>query len=239
MTWSLATPTWVAPSSSSASVDRSTPIVAAYGPRVVAHHPPEVLAEQLVGAVDEMDLHCGEPGAASSSAPSSSSARPWSRAVVGAPSSARRSSSPASRGLGRRSVALISAMSSTRRRPRSRRRTATTPSEAGVDRPSACAAGRRRRRRSGPRGSACTTWSPSSETTWYVNDHSPVVRVVDRRRRRAGRSRSSIGVEPRLLRPRRAVGARAGRGDHPVAPVQRDAEHELRRVRRRPRSRRR
>ena len=32
MMWSLATPMWVAPSSTSASVDPSTPIVAAYGP---------------------------------------------------------------------------------------------------------------------------------------------------------------------------------------------------------------
>ena len=57
MTWSLATPRWVAPSSMSASVDTRTPIVAAFGTRVVAHHPAEVLAEQLVRAVDQVDSH--------------------------------------------------------------------------------------------------------------------------------------------------------------------------------------
>ena len=58
MTWSLATPTCVAPSPTSCSVEPTTPIVAAYGPGlVVAGRLPEVLAEQLVGPVDQMDAH--------------------------------------------------------------------------------------------------------------------------------------------------------------------------------------
>ena len=57
MTWSLATPTWVAPSSNSASVDREHADRRRVLPRVVAHHPPEVLAEQLVGAVDQVNTH--------------------------------------------------------------------------------------------------------------------------------------------------------------------------------------
>ena len=58
MTWSLATPTWVAPSVTSCSVEATTPMVAAYGTASdVAGHLAEMLPEQLVGAVDQMNTH--------------------------------------------------------------------------------------------------------------------------------------------------------------------------------------
>ena len=62
MMWSLATPTCVAPSASSCSVDVSTPdgrgVRAGVG---LPGRPPEVLPEQLVGAVDEVHLHRRRP----------------------------------------------------------------------------------------------------------------------------------------------------------------------------------
>ena len=74
MMWSLATATWVAPSAISCRVERSTPTVAANGPGVgLLGEAPEVLAEQLVGAVDEVDVH-----------PNILAAQPAATVVVGA-----------------------------------------------------------------------------------------------------------------------------------------------------------
>ena len=59
MTWSVATPTWVAPCSSITSIEPSTPRTAATSipswSSVRRHR--EVVAEQLVGPVDQVDLH--------------------------------------------------------------------------------------------------------------------------------------------------------------------------------------
>ena len=61
MTWSVATPTWVAPCSSIISTMPSTPRAAATSmpsaSRCDGHG--EVVAEQLVGAVDEVHLERG------------------------------------------------------------------------------------------------------------------------------------------------------------------------------------
>ena len=71
MTWSLATPTWVAPSARSCSVEREHADGGGVRPGVgLACRAAEVLAEQLVGAVDEVDLHrCLSLGHAEAGAP--------------------------------------------------------------------------------------------------------------------------------------------------------------------------
>ena len=63
MTWSVATPTCVAPSSSMPITDASTPRTAptSMPDGVARRRHGEVVAEELVGAVDEVDVHGGRP----------------------------------------------------------------------------------------------------------------------------------------------------------------------------------
>ncbi len=59
MTWSVATPMWVAPSASMLTTDRTTPRAAPISvpSSAGAGRLPEEMPEQLVGAVHEMYFH--------------------------------------------------------------------------------------------------------------------------------------------------------------------------------------